>query len=157
MTMLGIITGVVGRLATQAVKTGFDIWQKREDDRREERAWQRQKEDRQWEAENQERIQSGLTERAEISELGKTTRANIADQRDLKGAAQWVINLSKSLRPILTYIGFVWFLVLLTYMMLMGWLNIPAVAQAAMLGFIELVFMMATFWFTGRPFERRER
>lgn len=122
--MFGLALGAVGRLAAYGVSGAIDVWKAREQERREQRRFDREQESVRLEQQSTERraviVADAEADKAASAEM----RERIRDQADLRGTSKWVKNVSKLVRPIIAFGAFFMAEGALAYLVLTGGMQV---------------------------------
>lgn len=106
-------------------------------------------------AEVQERIENVRLQATHVDAGIRESEAVLSHSSSLqRRAAQWVVNLAASVRPVVTYLFFAEFAVL-TYLLAAGWIREDEFNQIWDPETKALFATIVTFWFGNRLFGRR--
>lgn len=150
---IGFIGGIITNLLTNGSKAAMDVWRGKAEEKREEAKWQRERAQMQFEADMAHRQQAIIAERQENIAIEKTQQARIKESANVGMASQWVIDLTKSVRPVLSYLIISQYIFVTSWGMVNGlisWVQIAA-------GIGLLAEAVVGFYFSDRVFRKKHK
>lgn len=150
---IGFIGGILTNLVTNGSKAAMDIWRGKAEERREEAKWRRERAQMQFEAEMLNKQQAIIAEREENIAIERTQQERIKESGDVAMASQWVIDLTKSVRPVLSYLIISQYIFVTSWGMMNGLISWGQIAA----GIGLLAEAVVGFYFSDRVFRKKHR